>query len=56
VPEAAAFSIRANSFPSRVYEASAVLDCGPKRFDTCPVIPGAESDFEQANSRVGQFS
>jgi hypothetical protein len=45
-----------NSFPRRVYEASAVFDCGPKRFEISTVIPVAESDFGQANTRVGLFS
>ncbi len=39
------FSLRLHQFLRRVYEASAVS-----------AIPGAESDFGQANTRVGQFS
>ena len=40
----------------RVNETGAAFDRRPKRFDASSVIPGAESDFGQTNTAVGQFS
>jgi hypothetical protein len=55
-PDCPAYDFFGSIFLRRVYEASAVFDCCPKRFDTSTVIPGAESDLGQASTCVGQFS